>query len=398
MNSLVSVIIPTYNREATIKRAIDSVLNQTYSSLELIVVDDGSTDKTVELVDSYQDKRIRLVCLAKHSGANVARNKGISVAKGKYIAFQDSDDEWMQDKLYQQITYLEKEDKDVCYCPYVLHEDGRIKIIPEYAGNKQLHEEKIKEILQRKNVISTQTLIIRRNVIEKVGGFDETLPRLQDYEFAIRLAQCCKVGYISQPLVNVYRVNACISTNREALMEAYRKIIVKHMSFLDLEYILYSYFLNSRMFEKREIDWKDMNELLYALKTNGLKNAEETCYRVAIKCVYSRYIGEKESIVQRYCLFEETLGDREFVIYGAGKYGREAYRDLRDRGYLPKCFWVTNVKKTEEIDGIKILELPEKIDPLLPVIIAVSKEKQREMIKNLIDRGNRNYCVYPYYK
>lgn len=103
----ISVVIPTYNREKTIRYCLDSVLNQTYSPIEIIVVDDCSTDMTVPVIKSYSDIRIRCIVLDKNSGAQAARNRGIKEAKGEWIAFQDSDDEWSsQNKLEYEIKIL----------------------------------------------------------------------------------------------------------------------------------------------------------------------------------------------------------------------------------------------------------------------------------------------------
>lgn len=96
---MVSVIIPSYNRENTIVRAVNSVLNQTYKDIEVIVVDDCSKDRTLELLSSIKDERLKFFKLEKNSGACVARNFGIEKANGEFIAFQDSDDEWLPEKL-----------------------------------------------------------------------------------------------------------------------------------------------------------------------------------------------------------------------------------------------------------------------------------------------------------
>ena len=109
MNELVSVVIPTHNRADLLPRAIDSVLNQTYSNFEIIVVSDGSTDNTEEVVKSYSDKdsRIRFIGYSPARGGNIARNTGIEAAKGEYVAFLDDDDEWMPEKLKKQIKVME---------------------------------------------------------------------------------------------------------------------------------------------------------------------------------------------------------------------------------------------------------------------------------------------------
>ena len=112
---LISVIIPTYNRAHLIKRSAQSVLNQTYKNLELIIVDDGSTDNTKEVIDSLNDERIVYVKQENH-GVSSARNTGINVANGKYIAFQDSDDIWHSDKLEKQINTLKQNNADIVFC------------------------------------------------------------------------------------------------------------------------------------------------------------------------------------------------------------------------------------------------------------------------------------------
>ena len=102
---MISVIIPTYNRAKLLPRAVESVLNQTYQDIELIIVDDGSTDDTMEWVRGIKDDRVRYAQL-NHQGACAARNHGISIARGEYIAFQDSDDIWFMDKLEKQLAFL----------------------------------------------------------------------------------------------------------------------------------------------------------------------------------------------------------------------------------------------------------------------------------------------------
>ena len=112
---MISVIIPTHNREKTIKKSIDSVLCQTYNNIEIIVVDDKSTDNTEEVINSIKDNRIKYIKLDENKGACFARNKGIELAQGKYIAFQDSDDEWLPQKLEIQLRYLEEKKFDTFY-------------------------------------------------------------------------------------------------------------------------------------------------------------------------------------------------------------------------------------------------------------------------------------------
>lgn len=123
---MISVIIPTYNRANVIRRSIDSVLNQTYKDLELIIIDDNSSDNTEQIINDINDKRLRYIKLNENKGACFARNYGITISKGEYIAFQDSDDEWCLDKLKLQYDYLEKRNLDVVSCRVEIFADKNI--------------------------------------------------------------------------------------------------------------------------------------------------------------------------------------------------------------------------------------------------------------------------------
>lgn len=240
MQNLVSVIIPVYNRENTIGRAIDSVLCQTYSSLELIIVDDGSTDGTVKRIKEYNDNRIKLICSEKHGGANQARNIGMMNAKGEYIAFQDSDDEWLPDKLSIQLNFMRDSGFQASYCAYNLYENGVISTFPHDYADEEKYQCRLCEVLAKYNVIGTPTLVIGREVLDlmKHEWFDPLMPRFQDYDFVIRMAQVVKVGYIKQQLVNLYRSELSITRDMRALYQAVYRMICKHHDFLDIKSFL----------------------------------------------------------------------------------------------------------------------------------------------------------------
>lgn len=383
MQPLVTVIIPTYNRAVTIKRAINSVLHQTYKELELIIVDDGSTDDTVEIVHSYQDKRIKLVCLSENCGANIARNAGIKLAKGEYIAFQDSDDEWLEDKLEIQINYMQQTDKKICYCPYILYEDTVKTIIPDPSENKEQYGEKLKETLRTGNVVPAPALVIHKQVIEIAGMFDETMRRLQDYEYAIRLCQCSEIAYIDRPLLNAYRLNNCISNDIEALLEAFRQIFVKHINFIDIDVILIYYLHYCKIYDTEGVYSKDLGEMLNAVKTKVDAEKGKRCVEII------------EFMLQWYQFLDKKIYNNDFVLYGAGIHGKNALKALKSVGAIPKCFWVTHKQQEEEIDGIPIVELPAHSDQQLSVIVSVGNKMQEELINNLDSRGIKEYFVYP---
>jgi len=198
---MVSVIIPSYNREKTILRSIQSVLDQTYHDLELIVVDDCSTDRTREIVASVDDARVRYVCLEQNSGACVARNKGIALAKGDHIAFQDSDDAWLPDKLAIQLAALDEHGADVCSCQkQTYNENGEF-----YRYTQTNLPGGIVDFptLYRSSRVSTQTILAKRSVFEECQ-FDPKVKKAQDYDWSLRAGEHFKFVFVAQPLVTQY--------------------------------------------------------------------------------------------------------------------------------------------------------------------------------------------------
>ena len=200
----VSVIIPTYNRAHLIGRAIKSVINQTYQDFEIIVVDDGSTDNTEEIVKSFNDPRIRYIRHEKNKGEAAARNTGIEAAKGKYIAFQDSDDEWLPEKLYKHMMIFKKAKKKigVVYSGFWKIRNGKKLYIPSpYVFQKEgnIHKELLKG-----NFIGMPASVVRKECFTKIGNFDIKIPYLEDWELWIRISKYYEFKYIPEPLVISY--------------------------------------------------------------------------------------------------------------------------------------------------------------------------------------------------
>jgi glycosyltransferase involved in cell wall biosynthesis len=190
---LVSVVIPTYNRADIVCRAIDSVLNQTYTNTEVIVVDDGSTDHTARTLAKYKG-RIQLRA-QENAGPSIARNRGISWARGEMVAFLDSDDYWLPTKLSRQLEAMEKAGESVpcCLCNcQVLYKDGATTstfrmadMVPDLPDALWLNPA---EVLFNRFVLFTQAAMIRREALERVGCFDERLRFCEDYDLPLRLS------------------------------------------------------------------------------------------------------------------------------------------------------------------------------------------------------------------
>lgn len=224
----ISIIIPTYNRAHLIHRAINSVLNQTYQDFEIIIVDDGSTDNTEEAVRSFNDSRIEYIRHEKNQGAAVARNTGIKAAKGEYIAFQDSDDEWFPQKLEKQMKVFETASPEVgvVYTGFWCMANNKKRYVPSKSV-KQKEGNIFKELLKG-SFITTQSIVVRKKCFESAGLFDENLPRFQDWELALRLSKHSEFKCVDEPLLISYHTTGSISRDLKALIKASEIIMTKH--------------------------------------------------------------------------------------------------------------------------------------------------------------------------
>lgn len=223
---MISVIIPTYNRASLLKKAVESVLQQQDVELELLVVDDGSTDDTASVMASIQDPRVRYLPQAENKGACAARNVGVREARGEYVAFQDSDDLWHLDKLNKQLAYLQKTGADIVFCAMNRHDEltGRTTFFPpEHTESREIS---YPDLLPY-NLISTQTILGKRECFLETP-FDESFPRLQDWELVLRIAQKYRIWYDATPLVEAYVQNDSISRNPQKGLWAVTRLIEQH--------------------------------------------------------------------------------------------------------------------------------------------------------------------------
>jgi glycosyltransferase involved in cell wall biosynthesis len=227
MKTLVSVIIPAYNRERTIAKAIQSVQSQTYDKWEAIVVDDGSTDATSKIVQriAENDNRIRLIRHSENRGAQTARNTGIKAAKGTWISFLDSDDEWLPNSLRVR---LEKALTDKVA---VVHSGGYILMNgkePKPYRVTQTSGKVYNALLANENPMF-QALLVSKRAIERIGYLDEKIVSFQEWDTYIRLAKFYKFAFVPEPtFVYDYRTQNAISRNDLRAACGYRHVVRKH--------------------------------------------------------------------------------------------------------------------------------------------------------------------------
>ncbi len=207
---LVSVVIPTYNRAKVIERALVTAFAQTYRNLEIIIVDDGSTDNTAAVLAPYMD-RIRYI-YQENQGASGARNHGIREARGKYIAFLDSDDEWLPAKLERQIAFMESH-PDLTFVACLGTDEKRT-----YSGYEDHDKQFLKFILEPFTQNMTR-YVVRRDCFEKYGYFDTSIQGPEDWELWLRLLQQgCRFGYVPEVLMSYISSDDSISSRPYAML------------------------------------------------------------------------------------------------------------------------------------------------------------------------------------
>jgi len=228
----VSVIIPTYNRGNLIINSIKSVLNQTFRNLEVIVVDDGSTDNTEDEVNKITDKRIKYIKLSSNRGGSNARNVGIKNATGQFISFQDSDDIFYPNKIEKQIKNIINKNSIFDFCKInVIYNSTYSYLIPNARQeNSIIKGEIFNELISRGNFISTQSMIIRTKYM-KNHLFDIEMPRLQDYDVILGMIPKVKISYTNEVLVDLHIQNNSVTLSPSKLKKAIYILLNKKYDF-----------------------------------------------------------------------------------------------------------------------------------------------------------------------
>lgn len=242
---MISVVIPAYNASQCIERAIDSVLAQTFADYEIIVVDDGSTDNTAEIIRQYGDK-VKYI-RQDNAGVSVARNTAIAAAKGDWIAFLDADDEWLPEKLFLQME-LVRRNPDLRWCASNYYQsDGRTsapvantEVVRKALAGRDYFENYFSSAAKGICRIITTVIMVHKTVFNDVGLFDPGLLRGQDVDLWWRIAhRHPRIGYIAEPLATLYLdvANVVLTKRRLATKrgQGTRKLVALHLRLAEEE-------------------------------------------------------------------------------------------------------------------------------------------------------------------
>jgi glycosyltransferase involved in cell wall biosynthesis len=208
--------------------SVESVLSQTFQDFELIIVDDGSDDDTEAVIHTIDDSRVKYIKCDRNYGATHARNVGIQIASGQYVAFQDSDDQWLPEKLRKQVEVLHSAKKNVgvVYNAYWRVINNKQIYMPVDAPNTKKAKAIVAELFFL--FVATPTVLVRKECFERSGVFDERLPRLQEWELWIRMSQNYNFEYINEALVASYYQSQSITADHESLIASFDLILEKH--------------------------------------------------------------------------------------------------------------------------------------------------------------------------
>ena len=231
MNSspLVSIVIPTYNHAPMLQRALATVIEQTYQNWNAIVVNNYSTDDTLEVVAKFNDPRIQCVNFRNNGVIGASRNEGIKLATGEYVAFLDSDDTWFPTKVEKSVSSLENGSDLVCHAEYWIDESGKSRLVTYGPSEAATHY----NLIYKGNRISTSATMVRATLLKEVNGFDVSpeLISTEDYDLWIRLAaKSNKFAFIDEPLGEYHRHDNNVSANIEKHLAAELALLTKHFA------------------------------------------------------------------------------------------------------------------------------------------------------------------------
>jgi glycosyltransferase involved in cell wall biosynthesis len=276
---MISVIIPVYNRENSIAKAVKSVLSQTVNDWELIIIDDCSTDNTYSVISSYNDPRVKIFKLEKNSGAAAARNFGIQQSRGEYISFLDSDDEYEPEFIEQSNKKFQSVSKQVglIWTGVRYFRQTSAKLFKtEMMWQPAKTDKPYFSFLSDLRIGTNSGITIRRTVFDKAGMFDETLPAAEDTDLFLRIVKCFSFDYISSCLINIHQIeNDRLSKRFDKIARAYNVIIPKHLTEIEkhktlrLKYFYKGMWLNYHLNNKplaRKYFLRIMNDQFYYIK------------------------------------------------------------------------------------------------------------------------------------
>lgn len=398
-NVLISIILPTYNRGYIIAKAIDSVISQTYKKWELIIVDDASTDDTRMVIGKYTDCRIKYIYNTENKGANYCRNLGVTLSRGKYISFLDSDNFWERDKIRIQLEKIIHTGDHVglIFCRELVRNGPYKYFVPD----EEVELGKIKKTLCEKNIIDTNTVIIKKECFDTVGGFDEKMPRLQDWEFFFRVINVYnyQVIYISDCLNSNIIQTDSISMDDKKYVDAMLYFLQKHFNIF-LEYLNFEkliHFILADILMSEHVEQAYVIEKIYEtfgnnkLITQSLilyltrqLSRKNKFYSLLYTWKIKNNQTEESSLLLKYFQGKGTV----IAIYGLGKWGELFYEEIK-KTQVHIMYGID--KNIKEFHGLSIKKPTDKLEKVDFIVVTVFQEFEK--IKSELEKNYHGKIV-----
>ncbi len=398
---MISIIMPTYNRGYIIKKSIESVLSQSYTDFELIIIDDGSTDNTEHVVGAFCDARIVYIRNNKNNGACYARNIGLSKSKGEFIAFLDSDNIWDKNYLFNRIAKM-KNGIGFIWGPILLNDFEGQHIIPHLSQIETIKKSSRKEIIRMMtygNIIDTNTVVAKKEYLLKENGFDEKLKRQQDWDYFFRIIQNdeYEILFDDEILVENFLQEDSIGTDKNlgnyweavrSFILKYKKLITKDSDLLDV----YKSFCLSRSVRNEkdlaflnDLNTEEICELVYALSrqyTEIIGIYSKNCKLVNILNTWLIMNLKELSPVSKYMAKRKA---KNVAVYGAGKIGTTLITEIK-REKIDLVAIIDKNRSGEVIEGYSIIS-PEEYDDAADLVIISVIDIVDDIIEKYDKRG-----------
>jgi len=290
----ISVIIPTYNRAKTITYCLDSVINQTLKPQEIIVIDDCSIDDTLQVIKHYNHPLVKIRPLQKNTGAQKARNEGIKASKGHWIAFLDSDDEWLPDYLEKQLTLAKSTNANVVYCGAFINDGVDIKKypMPDYSVATY------KNLLTKPGLMFP-SLLVKKSSLSDINYLDENVVAFQEWETCIRLAKYDDFVFNKEALF-VYNLHegATISKHKKNDVLGYSYIVNKHELEIKKHAGLDAFITHLRLIQLKYYnieDWVNWRKTTFRILNNESITYFKKAFHTVVACLYPKFYQRFQS-------------------------------------------------------------------------------------------------------
>ena len=389
-----SVIIPTYNREKVIKRAIDSILNQTFRNFELIIVDDGSKDMTERIVKDYSDERI-VYLYKENGGQNSALNLGLEHVRGTYVAFCDSDDEWFPTKLEKVYNkYLSDEEISVVYHLTGVMIDGRVALAREETFEGWIY----KEVLLRGYLTSPTFISCKKECFDTIGEFDLDVTYWQDDDFCYNLCKYFKVGLVKEILGIYYTdITGRMTEAKKKTADAYYLVLSKHKDdivqlcgrkiYSERLCAVCSRYISIGETEKAKLILQEANQYDHQCVVKILEEMEESVNKkqsmsdkhLALFLMMNQWVKAKQK-GKNLSNYFERYGYKKIAIYGLSYAGETLIEELIDTNIrVAYCIDKRKDINYADVDVFTMEDIMEEVDAVVVTAITSFAQIKREL-------------------